>query len=888
VASLWNEYEVAKFLAAGSDATIRTKSGRTSLHLACRARKSGIVGLLLSKFEKDLLDTPDSFGRTPLHDACTSGRLESVYYLLRAGANVISKDVKGRTPLHSCAEFSMEQKLWFLQKHPNAPSGHDAKDRFRPTSVWPDWEGLWYTSKYDRRPPFTEDDTARIGIIVKCLLAAGADINAEDLSKRTPLDLSLVYQCDEMAKALRSADPKPRQLDSANPQLQLELLLKQSSPSNFGALSDEIRRKVLEKPSDYLDQLQQADIEWIIDNIASNDQSGYVLGFILRAAAEKGLVEIVESVGTRAALYDKQCSAPVTEEASQVAKPEPNWEPILYTACGRELPNLQVLEMLVAKCGLNVNAQAIKAKENQEYPPGAISSTSLHRLAKGKHWWHLDAIQFLVKSGADVNSKNTDGETPLHIASNFKKDTGMGTLLSDEEVGFWKPQCVEVLLELGADPNILDTDGRSPLHKAAACPIIMQKLLSQGADISAGTVSPIFSAIQAQNLQALSILLQAGGDPNIIDTNATFHINYTVDPDMTKREVLRSALFCASFPGLHNQNIQKTAPLVKLLIQSGADMYAPLNEQDSLLHYVFHHAEYEMVCSFLECAKMINFDSRDQSGRTVLLAACNWEKTLPGYRYKHWDPKASGPLIRILDFELDVMAVSNDGRNILHHLMDNPDIEQDTVLQFLDREPEKCKLLIKQRDNEGFTPIHSALRVLRPEVCEKFLELGAQILEPDPTGATVLHRIAAQYLNKNRLSRSHHLAQENLPEYYSSALRIFRKYLSLGGSINARDNTGSPPLFPYLSSKFYYKTGTHVEKFADLFPDNSAVDFQATNNEGETALHIISKVGGKEIFEFMVKKGLDPLQEDANGRTALDVAAACEMKEILDLFQYGS
>jgi hypothetical protein len=38
----------------------------------------------------------------------------------------------------------------------------------------------------------------------------------------------------------------------------------------------------------------------------------------------------------------------------------------------------------------------------------------------------------------------------------------------------------------------------------------------------------------------------------------------------------------------------------------------------------------------------------------------------------------------------------------------------------------------------------------------------------------------------------------------------------------------------------------------------------------------------------MMKKGLDPLQEDAKGRTALDVAAACEMKEILDLFQYGS
>jgi hypothetical protein len=36
-----------------------------------------------------------------------------------------------------------------------------------------------------------------------------------------------------------------------------------------------------------------------------------------------------------------------------------------------------------------------------------------------------------------------------------------------------------------------------------------------------------------------------------------------------------------------------------------------------------------------------------------------------------------------------------------------------------------------------------------------------------------------------------------------------------------------------------------------------------------------------------MRKGLNPLEEDGKGRSSLDVAAACEQKGILELFQYG-
>ena len=63
-----------------------------------------------------------------------------------------------------------------------------------------------------------------------------------------------------------------------------------------------------------------------------------------------------------------------------------------------------------------------------------------------------------------------------------------------------------------------------------------------------------------------------------------------------------------------------------------------------------------------------------------------------------------------------------------------------------------------------------------------------------------------------------------------------------------------------------------------------------------TALHVIARreklsygaIEGHDarLFEMMVQNGLDPLAEDGRGRTSLDVAAACENKDILDLFRY--
>jgi ankyrin repeat protein len=255
--------------------------------------------------------------------------------------------------------------------------------------------------------------------------------------------------------------------------------------------------------------------------------------------------------------------------------------------------------------------------------------------------------------------------------------------------------------------------------------------------------------------------------------------------------------------------------------------------------------------------------------------------------------------MRLLEYGADIMAVSNDGRNVLHHLLDNPDIEQDTIMQIIEKEAEACKKMLKHTDREGYTPFHSALRVLRPDICFKLLDLGADLLNPDSTGATALHHIAAQYLQKDRPQRGLHLTQKHRDDHHARALALYNRYLTLNpSSINIRDATNSPPLFAFLSSKSTMSTHPdqetkccHLSHFPDLF-SGPEVDLTARNTAGETALHIIARrergycedeSHDRLLMEFFVKH-VDMLAEDEKGLTALDVAAAVGKKGVLELF----
>lgn len=86
------------------------------------------------------------------------------------------------------------------------------------------------------------------------------------------------------------------------------------------------------------------------------------------------------------------------------------------------------------------------------------------------------------------------------------------------------------------------------------------------------------------------------------------------------------------------------------------------------------------------------------------------------------------------------------------------------------------------------------------------------------------------------------------------------------------------------------RTNTNKLEIFQYLLDDVKLSTKATNNDGATALQIIArKPNQKEIIDYLIKKGLDPNQKDADGNNALIAAAGGKdinnIKSILPLIK---
>lgn len=112
----------------------------------------------------------------------------------------------------------------------------------------------------------------------------------------------------------------------------------------------------------------------------------------------------------------------------------------------------------------------------------------------------LAAVQAFLAKGADIEARDRDGDTALHMAAIQAS-----------------PAVIAALIAAGADPNALSTDGQTPLFHAAEhgnLPAV-QALLVAGADVNARTKAghtPLFYAIEQGHRPVVEALLAAGAD----------------------------------------------------------------------------------------------------------------------------------------------------------------------------------------------------------------------------------------------------------------------------------------------------------------------------------------------------------------------------------------
>ncbi|KAF5973798.1 hypothetical protein FBULB1_8098 [Fusarium bulbicola] len=267
----------------------------------------------------------------------------------------------------------------------------------------------------------------------------------------------------------------------------------------------------------------------------------------------------------------------------------------------------------------------------------------------------------------------------------------------------------------------------------------------------------------------------------------------------------------------------------------------------------------------------------------------------------------------LIDRGADLRCGDDFGRNILH-LISADDFGIDLVQHVIATVP----YLQYQYDVNGKTLLHYAIDCQKPGNPRDEVNLlvcaGVDVTIPDANGDTPLHIL----FKRPFLLVADYCGDAVWQGFIKNTIDLL---LSQGADINARSKAGETPAFTYfrmssfkvdlswakldeerhtLSKKWggdRWKVNKELEeqimeetepKIWALF-DNMGLDWSVLNVEGESLLHVITgpERPFKKVtrFQFLVGKGLDPMAEDMQGQTALDIATQRTAGDILALHE---
>ena len=491
-----------------------------------------------------------------------------------------------------------------------------------------------------------------------------------------------------------------------------------------------------------------------------------------------------------------------------------DYETALLVACRNN--NTEVVNMLL-RAGTDPNAA------------DADGYKCLHQAIVGG--CSKEIIQRIIDHGGDVNAKNTKGETALLIAC----------LKRNEDV-------LIALLNAGADPNITDIKRDTCLHWAVSRGCSKETLLAiidGGADVNAinrAGQTALMCAYGTENTVAISVLLNAGANPDIADVTGytCLHvgvmscscketlqelIDHGVDVNATDTEG-QTALMVACLKG--NENA------IVVLLNAGADPDIPdVTGHKCLQNASFGGCGKDIMLAILEHGANVN--DTDKWNRTALMAACD---------------KRNADAVHVL---LNAGADPNISSNF--------------------------------EGNEGYTCLMFAVGTgCRKEIVQALVDNGANVNATDKKGQTAL-MYACSTGNANAISIILNAgADPNIANaggatcLYNAFLEGYcskdtlQELIDHGADVNATNKDKVTILMLACMNKYKINADTvHVLLNAGADPNISS---NLSGSKGYTCLHLAIETGcSNEIVQALIDKGAD-VNATSMHDTALDSACA--------------
>uniref|UniRef100_A0AAX7VQ21 Poly [ADP-ribose] polymerase n=1 Tax=Astatotilapia calliptera TaxID=8154 RepID=A0AAX7VQ21_ASTCA len=689
---------------------------------ACR---NGDVSRVKKLVDAVNVSAKDMAGRksTPLHFAAGFGRKDVVDHLLQTGANVHARDDGGLIPLHNACSFGHSEVVSLLLCQGADPNARD------------NWN---YTPLHE---------AAIKGKIDVCivLLQHGADPNIRNTDGKSALDLA-----EPSAKAVLTGQFPvcPLNAASGNEEKLMALLTplnvnchasdgRKSTPLHLAAGYNRVRivQLLLQHGADVhakdkggLVPLHNACsyghyevTELLLKHGACVNAMDLWQFTPLHEAASKNRVEVCSlllSHGADPTLLNCHSKSSVDMAPTPELK-----ERLTYEFKGHSL--LQAArEADMAKAKKTLALEIINFKHPHTH------ETALHCAVASPHPKRKQVTELLLRKGANVNEKNKDFMTPLHVAAERAHNDIM-----------------EVLQKHGAKVNALDTLGQTALHRAALAGHLQtcRLLLGYGADASLVSLQG-FTAAQMGNEAVQQIL-----NENVPVRNSD--VDYRLleaakagDLDTVKSLCTAQNVNCRDLEGRHSTPLHFAAgynrvSVVEYLLHHGADVHAKDKGGLVPLHNACSYGHFEVAELLVRHGASVN-------------VADLWKFT-PLHEAA---AKGKYEICKLLlKHGADPTKKNRDGNTPLDLVKDGDTDIQDLLrgdAALLDAAKKGCLARVQKlcspdnincRDTQGrnSTPLHLAAGYNNLEVAEYLLEHGADVNAQDKGGLIPLHNAAS-------------------------------------------------------------------------------------------------------------------------------------------------
>ncbi|KAI9263770.1 ankyrin repeat-containing domain protein [Sporodiniella umbellata] len=479
-----NLEKVQELVERGANVNHKDHAGWTPLHEAAIKGQYQVAKYLIQQgavvnargFEDD----------TPLHDACSYGFFDCVQLLVDSGANVYALNSEKQMPLDVCDDDKcievMKLKIDSLEKIASADA--QGKTRLHRASIEGDLESVERVLRegdnvnaVDRNLYTPLHCAAQHGhlSVVEALIKNGADINSLDLNGSTVLHIACQHSHSSIAQYLIDAGAHVHAQDK-------------NEQTPYGVASSVAIRQIITAFIDE-EKRQRATTE-AIDEITfvSNTKQKRISKSSREDTAlsreERKIQAIMRS-------FEK------AEKSQQAKKPKKE-----KTVNNNTTHKKRKTGTPSRECSVEVNtastppAKKKPAVDISKLDPHKKDTSGRTQLFKWSVRGHREAVEALLKAGANPSEKDNAGYTALHEAA----------LAGKTEI-------VRLLLENNAEVNAKGADLDTPLHDAAenGYPEIIQLLLDYGAQTTiqnAKGQTPLDIAEEEEDPEIIRLLKQ--------------------------------------------------------------------------------------------------------------------------------------------------------------------------------------------------------------------------------------------------------------------------------------------------------------------------------------------------------------------------------------------